>query len=62
MLIIVFNKGLENRGLRKHIFNKYKTQVRVILAYHPASNRIIETRHKLIKNTLSKIIDNTRKR
>ena len=31
------------------------------MAYHPASNRIIETRHKLIKNALSKIIDGTRK-
>ena len=59
--IIVFDGGPENRGLRKHMLDKYKTQVRVISAYHPASNGMVETGHKPIKDALSKMTDGTGK-
>ena len=61
ILVIILDGGSENRGLKKYIFNKYKTQVKIILAYHLAFNGIIKTGHKPIKDALLKIINGTKK-
>ena len=53
--------GPENRGLKRYMLNKYKTQIRIILVYHLVSNRIVKTGHKPVKDTLSKMIDSIRK-
>ena len=59
--VIILDGGPENRGLKKYILDKYKTQVKITLAYHLASNGMIEIGHKLIKDALLKITDSTRK-
>ena len=54
----MMNKKFKNKAITKQLINKYKIKIKINSIYHSMNNEMIEKKHRLIMNVLSKMIEN----
>lgn len=53
---MVIDRGSENKDVVAELVKRYKVKKLVVSIYHPQTNGMIERGHKLIVDTLSKML------